>query len=573
MDKKTQRRRRREFTRQLFKGNTFPFVLDVIRCLLLAAVNLLISWLMQQLVDITFGAGTEYSFAQLMGISAAVLALLGLTFFLVYHAQPRFIAKAMGQYKEFAFQQISRKSIAAFSGENTAVYISALSNDANSIETKYLCNIANILLESVLFAGALAMMFWYSAPLTLASLGFALLPVLGSLLAGNRVAEADKVLSDKNDSYMSTLKDSLAGFPVVKAFRAEKEMCQLFGESVQAVADAKCRRGKTSILVQCFGTMGGITAQIGVFAVGAWMALSGQGISAGVVVVFVQLMNFVVNPIGTVPQYIAEYKAAGALIDKLAQALDQNVREEGKAIPAELEQEIRVENLCFDYGETPVLQNVSFTFEAGKRYAIVGASGSGKSTLLNLLMSAHENYAGSIRYDGVEVREVSSASLYELVSMVQQNVFVFNASIRDNITMFREFPRDEVDRAITLSGLSALIEEKGEGYLCGENGTGLSGGEKQRISIARSLLRHSAVLLVDEATAALDAQTAWQVSNAILHLDGLTRVVVTHALDAGLLSQYDEILTLKNGSLVETGSFNELMDRKGYFYSLYTVSQ
>lgn len=160
-----------------------------------------------------------------------------------------------------------------------------------------------------------------------------------------------------------------------------------------------------------------------------------------------------------------------------------------------------------------------------------------------------------------------------MVSMVQQNVFIFNASIRDNITMFSDFPREEIDRAIELSGLSALIAERGEGYCCGENGSGLSGGEKQRISIARSLLKKTQVLFVDEATAALDAETAYQVTSAILGLSDMTSIVVTHSLDEGLLRQYDCILTLKNGMVVETGNFDELIAKKGYFYSLYTVSQ
>ena len=203
----------------------------------------------------------------------------------------------------------------------------------------------------------------------------------------------------------------------------------------------------------------------------------------------------------------------------------------------------------------------------------MGASGSGKSTILNLLMASHNNYTGEINYDGIELRKISGESLYKLVSIIQQNVFVFNNSIRDNITMFHDFPAQEVSRAIQLSGVSGLIQERGEAYLCGENGSGLSGGEKQRISIARSLLRKSPVLLVDEATAALDAETAFHVSDSILDLEGLTRIVVTHTLDAPLMKRYDRILALKNGSLVEEGTFDELMEKKGYFYSLFTVSQ
>lgn len=573
MDKKAKPLRRREFTRQFFRRNHFSFALGILQGFVMMASNLMISWLLQQLIDVATGAEMRFGFWELTGFAGVTMGLVALAFFLAYHSKPRFLAKAIGQYKDYAFRQLSRKSIAAFSGENTSAYISALSNDANTIETNYLANIFVIIEDVALFFGAVIMMFWYSVPLTLISLAFSLLPVLGSVLAGSRVAEAEKRVSETNESYMSTLKDSLTGFSVVKAFRAEAEMCRLFGENIREVTRAKELRRKALILVQALGMVGGCIAQIGVFVVGAWLALTGRGVSAGVVIAFVQLMNWVVNPIGTVPQYLAEYKAAGALIDKLADSLDQNVREEGTAIPARLSDGIEVKDLTFGYDGEPVLKHVDFHFEAGKRYAIVGASGSGKSTLLNLLMAAHDNYGGEICYDGTELREISSESLYELVSMVQQNVFVFNASIRDNITMFRTFPKEEVDRAIELSGLTALIRERGEHYLCGENGSGLSGGEKQRISIARSLLRKSSVLLVDEATAALDAQTAWQVSNSILQLEGLTRVVVTHALDEGLLRQYDGILTLKNGTVVETGTFPELMDRKGYFYSLFTVSQ
>ena len=139
--------------------------------------------------------------------------------------------------------------------------------------------------------------------------------------------------------------------------------------------------------------------------------------------------------------------------------------------------------------------------------------------------------------------------------------------------MFQEFSKEEVDRVIDMAGLRELIKEKGEDYLCGENGSGLSGGEKQRISIARALLRKTKMLLVDEATAALDAETSNRVIKAILALKDMTRVIVTHDLDAGTLEKYDSILTLKNGKIIENGTFEELMKNKGYFYSLYTVAQ
>ena len=139
--------------------------------------------------------------------------------------------------------------------------------------------------------------------------------------------------------------------------------------------------------------------------------------------------------------------------------------------------------------------------------------------------------------------------------------------------MFRDFPEEKIDEAITKAHLKELIKERGTDYLCGENGRGLSGGEKQRISIARSLLKESSILIADEATSALDAQTSYEVINEILELDSMTRIVVTHSLEEALLRRYDEIVVIKDGTIEEKGRFDELMDNNGYFKALYTVVQ
>ena len=213
-----------------------------------------------------------------------------------------------------------------------------------------------------------------------------------------------------------------------------------------------------------------------------------------------------------------------------------------------------MEHVSFGYEEgKPVLKDVNLRMEAGKKYALVGASGSGKSTLLNLLMGAYDGYQGSITIDGKQLRTVDSDSLYDLISLIGQNVFLFDNTIRENITMFRHFPDEAVNSAVNRSGLAAVIAAKGENYRCGENGNGLSGGERQRVSIARSLLRNTPVLMLDEATAALDNQTAFEVTDAILKLDGLTRIVVTHRLEEALLRQYDEIIVLRDGRIIEIG--------------------
>lgn len=564
----------RPYTRQFYRKNGFCFALALVQIVLLTAANLLISWLIQQILDLVAGEQIAFSLSQLTLITVSCIAGIGAIFVCAYFSTPRFISRAIGQYKTYVFEQLSKKSISAFSSENTSLYLSALSNDATAIENNYLSNLFEIIEQSLMFVAALVMMFCYSPPLTVVSVALSLLPIVVSILTGSRVAVAEKEVSNRNETYMSTLRDSLVGFSVVKSFRAERQMCRIFAEGVRQVSDAKEKRRKISILIQMFSSIASVIVQLGVFLVGAYLALSGRGVTVGTVLVFVQLLNYVLTPITQIPTYLAECNAAKALIQKLADALHENIREEGVTEQRLLTDGIHLQDVSFGYeAGKPVLQGISFTFQVGKSYAIVGASGSGKSTLLNLLIASHSGYTGSIRYDDVELRQISSESLYEMVSVIQQNVFLFHSSIWDNITMFSDFPREEVERAITLSGLSALIAARGAQDLCGENGSVLSGGEKQRISIARSLLKKSQVLLVDEATAALDAQTAFQVSNAILDLHRLTRIVVTHCLDENLLKRYDCVLTLKNGRIIESGSFEELMEKKGYLYSLFTVSQ
>ena len=178
---------------------------------------------------------------------------------------------------------------------------------------------------------------------------------------------------------------------------------------------------------------------------------------------------------------------------------------------------------------------------------MAGGSGSGKSTLLKLLQGSNDGYRGSILYDGKELRTLRPDSLYDLLSVIQQDVFILNSSVRDNFTMFRDFPSGKVERVIRLAGLEGLINARGADCPCGENGNALSGGERQRISIARSLLRETPVLLVDEATASLDPVTAFGVTDSILSLDGLTRILVTHRLEEAMLRRCDGILVLKTG--------------------------
>ena len=562
--------------KEFYKNNKLAFIVATISYIGSAAIMLAVSLMLQIVLDFVSGVDTGFEFWHLLVMTLGLVVVTIFGYIFTYNSEPIFLSNALMQYRQHIFENLMKKRISAFSGERSSLYISSLTNDIFAVETGLLSNLFALINSVLTFVGALVMMLCYSPLLTLVALVLAAVPVVVSILISNNVEAAEKEVSYKNEEYTAMLNDTLGGFSVIKSFKAENRISGIFAENIKKLSQAKCKKSKMMILVNLFGTIASLISQMGVFLFGAYMVVfvEGSTITAGVVLLFVQLMNYILSPLSTLPKIMAERKAAIAMVDKIAEALDSNASDDSSIDISKLENGIKLEGLSFEYEEgKPVLNNVNYFFELGKKYAIVGGSGSGKTTMLNLLMSSYHSYDGSISYDDIELRDISSSSLYDIQSIIQQNVFVFNATIRDNITMFGEFDDDEVTRAINLSGLSVLIEKRGEEYLCGENGNGLSGGEKQRISIARSLLKKSQVLLVDEATAALDAETAYQVSSSIIGLEGVTAIVVTHSLDEALLKQYDGILTLKNGSLIEYGTFDELMERKEYFYSLFTVSQ
>lgn len=569
---KQNKKKSREFRRRLFYKNKMCFIASVIMTIVMSFLNLMISWLIQQIMDSMANQNMQ-SAVRCAWIAASVVIAYTVANAVYRAVYPRFLQRAMQQYRDYAFSRLTQKSLRSFSKEGTALYVSALTNDCTSIENNYLAATFTLIEFLFCFLGALIMMLYYSPVMLVLAVALSFLPVAVSMTAGNRLTEQEKEISKKNERFVSIVNELLSGFPVIKSFRAETQASRLFSKRNEQAEEAKKNKRRTEQLISLLANDAGIIAQMGIFLAGAWLAISGKGVTAGVVIVFVQLMNYILNPISQMPLLWSNRKAAIALMEKLSDALSENVREEGREKLNGFSEKIEVKDLTYGYEpESHVLKDLDVQFDAGKSYAIVGGSGSGKSTLLNLLMGSSSNYQGEICIDGVSIKNIESESLYQLMTSVQQNVFVFNDTIRNNVTMFHEFSDKEVTLALERSGLSEFIEKRGEDFVCGENGANLSGGERQRISIARALLRKSPILLVDEATAALDAATARAVSFSILNLVGMTRIVVTHRLEEAILRRYDKILVMKNGTICEQGNFDTLMQQKGQFYSLFQIA-
>ncbi len=561
----------RAYFKAFYQGNRLRFWAAMVLMALSTAFSLIFSKVLGDILDI-INAGDLRALAGMALFQLVLIPLMLLGELVTGRLRSSFIHRALERYKALAFSRLTEKSISAFTRENTGRYLSVLTNDVNSVEENYLNRSFLLLYYCAMFIGSLAMMLWYDWRLTLVTVVLCALPILISLVMGQGLARREQAVSGENERFVSSLQDLLRGFAVIKSFKAEGRVRKLFEDSNRQLEHTKRGRRWYEQILNAFSNTGALLLQMGVFLYGAWLAIHGE-ITAGTVLIFVNLCNYLLMPIQTVPQYWASRRAARALVEKLAQVTAENASHSGDPIPPELREAIRLDHVTFGYEpDKPILKDLSVRFEAGKRYALVGTSGAGKSTLLNLLMGASRDYQGSITIDGAEMRTIDPDSLYDLMSLIGQNVFLFDDTIRSNITMFGSFEPERVDAAVEQAGLGELLRQRGEDYRCGENGVGLSGGERQRVSIARSLLRGTPVLLVDEATAALDARTASQVTSAILDIPDLTSIVVTHRLEEGLLRRYDSILVLKNGAVTEQGSFEELMERRELFYSLYTVA-
>lgn len=561
----------RSLKKSFYDKNKIRYCIFIVLTIVDGLANLAISFLLKEITDAATGGNLEmirrmclWTAVTLIGISASSAAL--------YYVKSSFVKHAVTNYKKWIMDRILGTDQFLLLNKNSNLYLSSLTNDVIIIETDYLQGIAEIISNMFFFAAALCMMIWYSPLLTAASILLMLIPIVISALFGGKLEKEVQNVSDENARFVKRIHDILRGFPVIKSFRVEEVIEKIYAGHNQSLEQAKYRKNIVTGRINLWSALGSVISQFGIFLTGAYLAAIGKGITAGILIAFVSLLGQIANPVSRLPGLIASRKAAGALIDKAEKNMAAE-KHDLKASPTTSPiHTISLQNVSFGYDERQVLRDISLQFHQEKSYAIVGESGSGKTTLLHLIMAYQNNYSGLITYDDVNARTVNMESIMKYISEIQQNVFIFDATIRDNVTMFQEFPENKVADALEKAGLTELIKSKGNGYMCGEGGCNLSGGEKQRISIARCFLKDASVLIADEATAALDAETSLHIMDEILRMKQMTRIIVSHKMNQSLLNQYDQIIVMKNGKVQELGTFDELMGRKEYFYSLYNVA-
>jgi len=537
----------------------------------LAALSVIcFDFMMGFIVDI-FSNGETEKFVPIILASIFLIILLFVTEYIDGYVMSSYIKNTVNYLRCDIFTKILNKDMKDFSLDNSGKYISILYNDIKIIEDSLLNNIFLVISSFISFIISLLFLFSISPSIVIFIVIFGILGfVIPNALSKKLIVEKNNY-SHNLEEITSVTKDLFSGFEVIKGFNIGSKINTIFKNSSNTVESTKKKCSILESIIKGFSLSFSVTVYLGVLILGGYLMYKGE-ISVGTAIIIIQLSTHIVGPVKTSISLINQIKSVSLIADKIDEILYDSCEDIEEISLPKFENSIEVKNLDFSYtNDRKALNNINLTFEKNKKYAIVGESGCGKSTLIKLLMRYYKDYNGDILIDNKDIHKIFSNDLYKNMSMIQQNVFMFDDSIKENIKLFANYSDEEVLSICDRSGLSNLISRLPDGInsLVGENGNRLSGGEKQRIAIARSLINNTKILILDESTSALDNETAYNLESSLLSINDLTLIVVTHKLIKNILLNYDEIIVMKEGMVIEKGSFDYLISLKGYFYSLY----
>ena len=592
-------KQRNPLSQSFFQGNQKNLFMAVLGTTVLSVGILSVPQLMQILIDFLSG-NRRYSMHQIILMAVAVLLMVSFSGLCTYYFRTKFSTKAVFQYRKMAYHYLSKKKVTEFYGQNTAVYLSALNTDLQKIKEDFLDQIPILSQIVICGIGAVLVMIRYNFFLAMMACLISLIPFFAALFSGRNMEKIEENLSKENAEYLAFLKDFAIGFTIIKSYKVEGIFSALHDKICQKVEARMEEREKCVEKINYFAAISGYITQFAILLLCAVVAYRSKSISVGTVLAFSRLINYIIDPVTELPGMLSKARTAYALSEQFWEKIEKGEQEEQqeqqqksreivqdgyhqhtdtdsheKALPIpSLQGDICFSRLSFSYTpEKQVLKDFTLRVKEGEKLILLGASGSGKSSILKLLMGIERSQGEEISIGNRQLSTLPEESLFRSISYIQQEVFIFDGSIYENITLFQDYGKEELELAIEKSGLKNLISEKGLDYPCGENGAALSGGERQRINIARSLLRKTPILLADEITAALDKENSYLVLDSLLSLENITEILVLHDLDSRILSRVDRICVLKEGEIVEEGIFSELMEKKGYFYSLFMMEQ
>lgn len=476
--------------------------------------------------------------------------------------------------KKDIFAGILNMDIGVFQKESPASYISLIQRDVKTINSSYFDSVCGIYRVTVSFIFTVTALSMINPWICLMNLLVAFTSVFLPRVFGKKIEKASQTASQNADAYQNVISDALLGFSTIKLFSISKKMEQQVDKRNIDNEKSEYQSKKLNFSVSYISIMCSQLGYMLTIFLGIIFVLYGK-MSIGGVVAISQLIGGVLAPFEELPEFMTNLKSVKVIIAKVNKVIVRSSHI-GEKEEKELEKfDIVVDNVSFRYDNQEILKNVNLTFEENKKYIILGESGCGKSTLAKTILNMYQGRTGRILLGNREVGDLPEEQLYRVVNYMQQEVFLFDDTIYNNITLYQEHSREEVNRVIETSGLKSCIEELEDGLNTVINGNGynLSGGEKQRIGIARFLLSGARVLILDEITSNLDVVLGRKIEETVMQLPGVMVIMITHRIHRDTMAQADELVVLRGGEVQEAGTFEELMSKKGLFYSYYTISK
>jgi len=462
-----------------------------------------------------------------------------------------YINKSLIKAKVYYVDRLFKKNINEFQEENNAKYLSALTNDMNNIEGKYLIGIYETGASLIRFLVSFIVIASVSPLALFIGLGVSCLSAIITMLMGKPLQKHERQRSDLFEGYTSYIREVLGAFQIIKANDLEDKVKDDFYNKSEGIQYKGYIIDKIYTFVSASQQFIMMISIFSIFLVSVYMAIKGS-ITAGAVILIINNMERMFFPLMSLTETFPRIISVKSLFEKIDESLENQDNYEETLELNDFKHSIEFKNVYFSYEDNPVLENIDLSLKKGGKYLIVGPSGGGKSTLLKLLRKYFNPTAGEILVDGINLKDIKKESYFKNISNVEQQVFLFEDTVKNNITLYKDYTDEEINLAIDRAGLTDFIKGLPEGLdtMIYDNGKNISGGEKSRIAIARGLLAKADIIFLDEAFASLDARVAREIEKTLLSLEGVMVVNVSHVVFDETKDKYDQVFVVKNKAVL-----------------------
>lgn len=531
--------------KSLLLENKKKFILYVLACFIPVITQLMQISIFAMIFQAVQVATMEY-LKLTIGLAVVFMFLSALFFIISRMMRISYMRDVLLSLRIRAFDKILNTSYKHFNKKSRDVYISNLINDINTFENNFFISLINFIFRCGLYVVVLTVLFFLDWRIGLIIFGVSILVLLIAKLYEKKTVKLQTDVSNEFESFTVNVANTFNGLEILKLNNMEQTFLEKSNHQIKKLELKKLKFNFFSSLQIYSNEAIGIAVLFGLLIFLMWSLSTGT--SYGRIFLIIQLSSTAIFPLVSMTPLINTLKSSKAIFEKITKDDSLDNDKNGRQNKFSFQDSIKVERLNFAYENKQIFQSLDFTIQKGKKYLIKGPSGAGKSTLIKLLSMIYDDYTGTITMDGTDLNSIKLASFNEKVSFIYQDVFLFEASLKDNITLFKDVSDEWVNQVCKLAGLSDFVSNLPDGLhtKISENGKNLSGGERQRVSIARALCKKSEILFVDEATSALNDELGRSIEQAILDLNA-TVIAISHKYFEGITNHYDYVLELKDG--------------------------